>query len=337
MKFRLACLAAVLSALSLSASATELRVITHDSFDLPKPLLADFERQSGVTLTLIKAGDGGAMLNKLILTRANPVADVVYGLDNSLVAKAVTSGVLAPLPAKLAQQPAKAQLPAGLVSVDYGYVTLVYDKAWFAKHQLALPKSLDALTQPAYRNLLVVENAATSSTGQAFLFSTIAAMGEARAFDFWARLRQNGVKVTTGWSEAYNTAFSHNGGDRPIVLSYATDPAAEVFFSKTKLSASPVGTLPLPGAVYRQVEGVGLIKGGHERAAALQFIAFMRSRPVQQALQTSMWMYPVMAGTPAAPVFAFAAEPAAHQTPSAASISAKGAEWVKRWTRVVLK
>lgn len=337
MKLRLTCLAAILSALSLTVSAAELRVITHNSFDLPKPLLADFERQSGVRLSLIKAGDAGEMLNKLILTRANPVADVVYGLDNSLAAKALASGVLDPWQPRAGARAASVELPAGLASVDYGYVTLVYDKAWFARHKLALPASLDDLTRPAYKNLLVVENAATSSTGQAFLFSTIAALGEARAFDFWGRLRQNGVKVTTGWSQAYNTEFSRNGGARPIVVSYATDPAAEVFFSKEKITVPPVATLPLTGAVYRQVEGAGLVHGGQARAAALQFIAFMRSEPVQKALQTSMWMYPVMPGTPRAAVFAHAAEPGAHQTPDAATLRSKGPEWIKRWTRVVLK
>jgi thiamine transport system substrate-binding protein len=337
MKHRLACLAVVLSALSLTAAAAELRVITHDSFDIPKPLLADFEHQSGVKLTLIKAGDAGEMLNKLILTRANPVADVVYGLDNSLAEKALASGVLEPWKPVPGSRAARVELPAGLASVDYGYVTLVYDKTWFAQHRLALPKTLDDLTRPAYRDLLVVENAATSSTGQAFLFSTIAALGEARAFDFWTRLRQNGVKVTNGWSQAYNTEFSRNGGSRPIVVSYATDPAAEVFFSKKKITVSPVATLPLTGAVYRQVEGVGLLKGGHEHASALKFIEFLRSRPVQQALQTSMWMYPVMPGTPMAPVFSYAAEPAANQTPDAATLRDKGPAWVRRWTRVVLK
>jgi thiamine transport system substrate-binding protein len=286
---------------------------------------------------LIKAGDAGELLNKLILTRANPIADVVYGLDNSLVGKAEEAGVIAPYAIKSDGRAARFSLPGGLISTDYGYVTLVYDKAWFAQHRLPLPKSLNDLTQPAYRNLLVVENPATSSTGQGFLFSTIHAMGEERAFAFWRQLRANGVKVVQDWSTAYNTDFSHNGGGRPIVLSYATDPAAEVAFSKVKLTESPVGTLPLPGAVYQQIEGVALIKGGHERAAAEKFIAFMRSKPVQQDLQTQMWMYPVMPDTPLTPVFSFAKEPAAHQTPSAQEIRAKGQGWVKRWTQAVLK
>ncbi|MBV8048502.1 MAG: thiamine ABC transporter substrate-binding protein [Paludibacterium sp.] len=337
MKFRRLCLALSLFGVALGAQADSLRVITHSSFEVSKPLLADFEKQTGIQVELIKAGDAGEMLNKLILTRANPIADVVFGLDNSLAGKAEEAGVIAPSTLKSDGRKARYSLPGGLVSTDYGYVTLVYDKAWFAKHNLPLPKSLADLTLPAYRDLLVVENPATSSPGQAFLFSTIHAMGEERAFAFWRKLRGNGVKVVKDWGIAYNTDFSHNGGGRPIVLSYATDPAAEVAFSKVKITESPVGTLPLPGAVYQQIEGAGLIQGGHERAAAEKFIAFLRSKPVQQDLQTQMWMYPVMQGTPLAPVFSFAKEPAAHQTPSAQEIRAKGQDWVKRWTQVVLK
>ncbi|TDR82889.1 thiamine ABC transporter substrate-binding protein [Paludibacterium purpuratum] len=337
MKFRHLCLAVSLAAAALGAQAEGLRVMTHNAFELSKPLLADFEKQTGVKVELIKAGDAGEMLNKLILTRANPIADVVFGLDNSLAGKAEAAGILEPFAPKSDGRKARYALPGGLISIDYGYVTLVYDKAWFAQHKLALPKSLNDLTLPAYRDLLVVENPATSSPGQGFLFATIRAMGEERAFSFWGKLRGNGVKVVKDWGIAYNTDFSHNGGSRPIVLSYATDPAAEVAYSKVKVNESPVATLPLSGAVYQQVEGAALIKGGHERAAAEKFIAFLRSEPVQKDLQTTMWMYPVMQGTPLAPVFAYAKEPAAHQTPGAAEIRAKGQGWIKRWTQVVLK
>ncbi|WP_028533976.1 thiamine ABC transporter substrate-binding protein [Paludibacterium yongneupense] len=319
------------------AHGDELRVLAHSSFDLPKPLLADFERQAGVKLVIVKAGDAGEMLNKLILTRAHPIADVVFGIDNSLIAKALDAGVIDPYVQKAGARPSHVGLPGGVASVDYGYVTLNYDKAWFAKNHLPLPRTLDDLTRPAYKNLLVVENPATSSPGLAFLLSTISALGEDRAFALWARLRANGVKVSKGWDEAYYTDFSRNGGSRPIVLSYATSPAAEVFYSKEKLTESPTANLPLPGAVFRQVEGVALVKGGGERQAAGKFIDFMRSDAVQKALQTTMWMYPAVDATPVDPALRFAAIPAAHQTPDENTIHRKAAAWVARWTQVVLR
>lgn len=329
--------AAFLAAGLTAAHAADLRVLTHSSFTVPKPLLAQFEKENGVKLRISKAGDAGEMLNKLILTKANPIADVVYGIDNALAPKALAADVLeAGAPAAASRKPV-AELPAPLVPVDYGYVTLNYDKAWFAKNGVALPKTLDDLTQPAYAKLLVVQNPATSSPGYAFLLSTIATLGEDKAFDFWAKLRANGLKVAKGWTEAYYTEFSQNGGKHSIVVSYATSPAAELFYSKTKLAEPPTGSLSLPGAVFRQVEGVALVKGGKNRAAAEKFVDFMRSAPVQTGMQTEMWMFPAEAGVAKSDAFKFAPEPTAFSAPSDADIAAKGAEWVARWTKVVLK
>ena len=145
------------SVLSWAAPPT-LRVLTHASFDVPKPLLDEFEKTAGVKLSIVKAGDAGEMLNKLILTRANPIADVVYGIDNALAGKALAAEVLAPYAGPAATAPSAASLPSPLVPVDFGYVTLNADKVWFAKKGLALPTTLQDLTLPAYKNLLVVQH-----------------------------------------------------------------------------------------------------------------------------------------------------------------------------------
>jgi thiamine transport system substrate-binding protein len=330
-----ACSALLLAGTACLAQAAELRVLTHASFSLPKPLLAQFEKEAGVTLRITKAGDAGEMLNKLILTRANPVADVVFGIDNVLAGKAQAAQVLDPFVGLVGIT--HITLPADLIAVDYGYVTVNYDKAWFAKKGLELPRTLEDLAQLAYARLLVVQNPATSSPGNAFLLATIGALGEAKAFEWWARMRANGVKVSKGWSEAYYTEFSHNGGAHPLVVSYASSPAAEVFFSKVKLTEPPVGSLSIPGGVFRQVEGVALVKGGRERAAAIKFVEFLRSSAVQKSLQTEMWMFPIDAATPRADALRFAAEPDAVDRPSAQAIAEKNAGWVQRWTKVVLK
>lgn len=323
---------------SPAASAQqELRVLVHSSFSLPKPLLAQFEKDAGVKLSIIKGGDGGEMLNKLILTRAQPIADVVFGVDNALVVKAQAANVLEAYSGPASQRPAVVALSGPVVAVDYGYVNLNYDKAWFAKNGLPLPKTLDDLAQPVYRNLLVVQNPATSSPGYAFLLATIAGLGEEAAFDWWGRMRANGVKVAKGWSEAYYTEFSRNGGSRPLVVSYASSPAAEVFYSKEKISEPPTASLFLKGGVFRQVEGVALVRGGQQAEAAGRFIEFMRSPAVQEGLQTTMWMYAAEPRTVRPEVLRHAPEPVVFDNPSPESIAQHGADWVSRWTKVVLK
>ena len=336
-------LAAVCAAtfFSVSATAKDLRVIVHSSFDLPKPLLAKFESEAGVKLKIVKGGDSGEMLNKLILTKKAPIADVVYGIDNAQVIKAKAADVLdaynGSALSKEAQGDSKAEFAGMAVAVDYGFVTLNYDKATVAKRGTPLPKSLEELTQPAYKKWLVVENPATSGPGYAFLLATIAHMGEEKAFEWWKSMRGNGMKVAKGWTEAYYTDFSRNGGAYPIVVSYASSPAAEVFYSKEKLTDSPTASLFLPGAVFKQVEGVALIKGGKQRAEAEKFLEFMRSNDVQEAMQTTMWMFPMQATTKRADVMKYAPEPAKFDSMPAAVIAEKGAGWISRWTKTVLK
>ena len=320
-----------------AASAQELRVLVHSSFSLPKTMLAQFEAQSGIKLGIIKGGDAGEMLNKLILTRAQPIADVVFGVDNTLINKAQVADVLAPYAGPATQRITAVPLEGPVVAVDYGYVNLNYDKAWFARSGLALPRTLDDLAQPAYRDLLVVQNPATSSPGYAFLLATIAGMGEEAAYDWWGRMRANGLKVAKGWSEAYYTEFTRNGGSRPLVVSYASSPAAEVFYSKEKISESPTASLFLKGGVFRQVEGAALVKGGKQAEAGGKFIEFLRSPAVQEALQTTMWMYAAEPRTPRPEVLGHAPEPTAFNNPTQELIAQKGADWVSRWTRVVLK
>lgn len=325
---------------ALAQTVTPLRVLSHGSFDLPKEALAAFEKDAGVKLEIIKAGDAGEMLNKLILTRANPIADVVFGIDNTLAPRAMAAQVLSPYSGPAAQRKAAVSLPPDLVPVDYGYVNLNIDKAWFAKKGLALPTSLADLTQPAYAKLLVVENPATSSPGQAFLLATISGLGEEGGFAWWKAMRANGVKVVKGWSEAYYTEFSRNGGAYPIVVSYTSSPAAEVFYSKEKITEPPTANLFLKGGVFRQVEGVALVKGGNPaaQAAAGRFIEFLRSAPVQQSLQTTMWVFPAEAGAPRVDVIQHhAAEPASFDALKAPLSEAQSKAWLQRWTTTVLK
>ena len=322
---------------SSNATPTPLRVMVHSSFSLPKPLLAKFEADHNIKLQITKGGDAGEMLNKLILTRANPIADVVFGIDNTLAGKAHANDLLAPYTGPAAQRKTNTNIGLNIVPVDVGHVTLNVDKAAFAKTGLELPKSLQDLTRPEYKDLLVMENPATSSTGYAFLLATIASMGENAAFDWWTAMRANGMKVTKGWSEAYYTEFSRNKGAYPIVVSYASSPAAEVYYSKEKLNESPTVNLFLKGGVWRQVEGVALIKGGSNVEAAGKFIEFMRSPAIQEGLQTTMWMLPVDDTIARADVLRHTTEPKSYESLSVQEIEAKGTAWVQRFTRTVLK
>lgn len=341
----------VLAALAIASAAsaqttpalTTLTVITHDSFDVDKKLIAAFETQNRAKVRFIKGGDAGELLNRLILTRRAPIADVVYGLDNSLLPRARQAGILQPY-----RSPALSRVPAAyrlgddglLNTVDYGFVALNYDRAWFEKNKVALPKTLDDLKTPAYAKLTVVQSPATSSPGLAFLLATVNHYGEAGAWNWWRAARAGGMKVTRGWSDAYYKDFTRNGGRYPIVLSYASSPAAEVFyadgFTPTKLPAqAPTGNLFLPGSTYTQLEGVGILKGTKQAALARKFVDFMLGTPVQTDIPTRMWIYPAVKGTLLNPVFTFAQEP--QPTPIKAEVASTPQRLVDAWVTQVLR
>ena len=323
-------LAAVTAVLLMPAvqAQTEVRLAVHKSFSLPKDAFAAFERANDAKVSVIKAGSGNELVNKLVLSRAQPIADAVYGLDNTTVLKAKEGGILA------AAQPPSAAVTAALphaAAVDTGYIAVNYDKAWFAKNKLPLPQSLEDLAKPQYKDLLAMPNPGLSSTGLGFLLANIQGMGEKQAFDWWAKMRANGVKVTKDWSEAYYTEFSRNGGSRPLVVGYASSPAAEVHYGKGKFDTPPTG------GVFRQVEGAAVLNGAKQPALAAKLVQYLQSAPVQKAVPTEMWVYPAVKNTPLPDVFKHARAPQHSDNPSEADIAKNQRRWVSQWIRVVLK
>ena len=321
-----------------------LKVLTHDSFNVSKGVIAAFEQANNVKVEFIKGGDAGAMLNGAILSKAAPLADVMYGVDNTFLGRALGADLFEPYPsAALSSLPTDLRLDPSnrLLPVDYGYVAINYDIAALEAAKLAPPADLRALTRPEWRGKLIVQNPATSSSGLAFLVATVAQFGESGSYtwrDFWRDLRANDVLVTEGWEDAYYTQFSGSSGKgpRPLVVSYATSPAAEVYFSEGKLQTPPTGNV-LAGA-FRQVEFVGILKGTQQRELAQKFVDFMLAKPFQDDVPLQMFVYPASSAATLPDVFkSFAIAPPAAPAISAEAID-KGREgWIAEWTKIVLR
>ncbi len=324
-----------------SAPAT-LNVMTHDSFAASEGVIHQFEQENNVKLNFIKSGDAGAALNRAILSKGSPLADVFYGVDNTFLSRALQediyepyqSPLLADIPAQYKLDPQNRALP-----VDYGDVCMNYDKAYFAQKKLALPQSLQDLTKPEYKGLLVVENPATSSPGLAFLLATIAQFGENGYLQYWKDLRANGVVVVNGWETAYYTDFSGSTGkgSQPMVVSYSSSPVAEVVFAQNPPAEAPTASITAPGTCFRQIEFVGILKGTKQRALAEKFVDFMLSVPFQEDMPLQMFVYPVnkKAQLPE-PFQKFAQIPDQPATMDPALIAKNRDQWIQAWTNTVL-
>ena len=319
-----------------------LSVMTHDSFAASAPVIDSFEKANNVKLVFLKSGDAGAALNKAILTKDAPLADVFYGVDNTFLSRALDSGIYAPYASPLlAQIPAQFKLDSQnrALPVDYSDVCITYDKTYFASHNLPVPVTLEDLAKPAYKDMLVMENPATSSPGLAFLLATITHFGANGYLDYWKLLRASGVVVVDGWETAYYTNFSGSSGHgaQPLVVSYASDPAAEVFNATTKLTDSPVGSMLGTGTCFRQIEFVGILKGTRQLGLARKFVDFMLGLQFQQDMPLQMYVYPVNTAAKLPDVFVkYNQIPAQPALLDPALIASNRDQWIQAWTQAVL-
>ncbi len=304
---------------------TEVVLVTHESFHLPDELIADFEKESGLKLTIRGTGDAGELTNKLVLTKDNPTGDVAFGVDNTFASRALDEGVFEgsdlEWPAGVEQFALTGDDDHALTPVDNGNVCVNIDDTWFESEGVAPPETLEDLTEPAYDGLFVTPAATTSSPGMAFLLSTIAEYGDEWP-DYWERLLDNDVKITGGWTDAYQVDFTQGGGngDRPIVLSYDSSPA----FAPTSSA--------LLDTCFLQVEYAGVLAGSDNPEGGRELVEWLVSPEVQAALPDSMYVFPVVDGTELPAEWAeFAKRPADPYSVDPAEVSANRDDWLREW------
>jgi thiamine transport system substrate-binding protein len=320
-----------------------LTVMTHDSFSASESVIRQFETANNAKVTFLKSGDAGAALNKAILTKQAPLADVFYGVDNTFLTRALQEGIFESYEAKdfsTISQEFQLDYTRKAFPVDYGDVCLNYDRVWFASHETAVPSSLEELTRPEYKNLLVVENPATSSTGLAFLLATVAHFGPQGFAAYWEALRVNGILVEDGWDSAYNADFSGSSGKgpRPLVVSYASSPPAEIVYAEKPPAEAPTASVVAPDTCFRQIEFVGILAGTKHQALARQFVDFLLSRTFQEDMPLQMFVFPVRPDAVLPEVFRqYAQVPTQPARLSADMISAHREEWIQTWAAAVVK
>jgi thiamine transport system substrate-binding protein len=332
-------LIAVFAAGCGGAPASEVTLLTHDSFAISDDVLAEFTAQTGITVTVVRAGDGGAMLNQAILTKDNPIADVLYGVDNTFLSRALSEDLFVPYRAgELRSVPESLREPTSHVTpIDFGDVCLNTDIAGLADLGIDPPHDLLDLVKPEYAGLLVVEDPSTSTPGLAFLLATIGTFGEEGDYtwqDYWADLVANDVLITSGWEEAYNLEFSGGSGtgSRPIVVSYASSPPAEVFFGD--LDEAPTGVVT--EGCFRQIEYAGILAGTGRRTEAMELIDYMLSLRFQEDIPLNMFVFPANTDAALPEVFVDNTTVPEHPvTMPPDRIDANRERWIQEWAEIV--
>jgi thiamine transport system substrate-binding protein len=346
--FQLLSLSALLM-LSVVVSAQDqvVTLVTYDSFSMSEDAVAQFESESGYRLEIVRLTDAGAMVNQAILTQSNPLGDVLYGIDTTFLSRGLNAGLFDVYQAAGLETISEAlRLPDDIDTVTpvaFGDVCLNYDAVWFGANDVAVPDSLIALADPIYEGLLVVENPASSSPGLAFLLATIAEFGEIDDYtwlNYWADLVANDVLVVEGWTEAYYGEFSgaSEDGERPLVVSYASSPPAEVYFADPQPEIAPTGAVVADGTCFRQVEYAGVLSGTDNPEGAQALVDYFLSETFQSELPLQMFVFPVVEDTLLPDVFAeFAALPELPAQVDAELIETNREAWIQAWTQAVLR
>jgi thiamine transport system substrate-binding protein len=316
--------------------------MTHDSFSISEEVVKSFEESNHASVVFLQSGDAGAVLNKAVLTKEAPLADLLFGVDNTFLSRALEADIFEPYESSmLSETPESFKLDDSnrALPVDFGDVCINYDKAYFADNNLTVPQSLEDLTKPEYAGLLVMENPATSSTGLAFLLATVAHFGDSFT-EYWQALKDNGVVVVDGWETAYRTNFSGSsgGGPQPMVVSYGTSPAAEVIFAEMPLDDAPTASILGPDTCFRQIEFVGILKGTQQRLLAEKFVDFMLSKQFQEDVPLQMFVYPANPNAALPEEFTKYAQAPEQPAALAPDVIAENRDaWIQAWTDVVLK
>jgi len=323
---------------SAAAGGPEVVLVTYDAFALPESAAAAFRDRTGATIRVVTSGDSGAMLTKALLSPGAPEGDVLFGVDNTLATRVTAEDLLEPyMPPNADLVPATdrpgGQLDSLLTPIDTAAVCVNADVGALAARGLQPPATMADLADPRYRDLLVVPSPVTSSPGLAFLVGTVARTG-ADWPAYWESLRANGVRIRPSWDDAYQTDYSASGGDRPLVVSYATSPPAEVLFSDGALSEPK--SVVVEDTCVRQVEYAGVLRGAPHPELARQLVEFMLSSEWQSALPSSNFVDPVVPGTPRPPEFErWAARPAAPLDLPVDRIGAERDQWIEQWRTIM--
>ena len=332
---------ALLLGLALAATACSsggpetLTLLTHDSFAISQSTLDAFTEETGIEVALLDGGDAGLMLAQAILTKDNPVADVIFGVDNTFLSRAVEEQITIPYAATALEDLhpfTRLDDTNRFTPIDYGDVCLQYENC-----RLRRPRPERLVLQPVLWRPAGGRGPLDQLAGSGLpaghhrrLPGRMAGLldgAPARKASWWC----------PGWEEAYYGEFSGaSDGDRPIVVSYASSPVAEVVFAAEPIEEP--ATAIVEESCFRQVEFAGILDGTDSRGTAEQFIDFMLSARFQEDIPLNMYVFPALRSAALPPVFlehAVIVDDPLGLDP--AVIAANRDRWIEEWTEIVLR
>jgi len=315
----------------LAAPSQSLIVYTYDSLAGKKSfggrVKALYEKKyPGRKVELVSFPSAGEAVSQLILEGTASKADVIMGVDASMLSKLRTKDLMDKVPKELTRvlrEDLKGEGEELFVPFDYGYVALIYDSR---RTKVVRPtvSLMDLARLPEFRKKIVVQDPTTSSLGSSFLYFTRLVLSESDWKQFWVAMDKQLFRLVPSWSSGYGL-FSDKQVD--FVLSYTTSPA----YHQVNENTDAFRSLFFTEGQFLQWEGIGVIKKSRAVSPAWDFVSVVLSQEAQNDIALTNWMFPARTGVKWPK--AFEKIPVPHKVVSVGKVSeAQRTQWLKEWT-----
>ncbi len=309
----------------------KLVVYVYDSFteELKNNINNYMEKTYSIDVEFITFENTQNMLTQSILEKKNPIADVVIGLDSNSIIELKDEELFIKYKPKNFNPFDESIIidkDFYVTPFDYGYICLNYN----SKELQDIPQTWNDLLNKKYKNQIILINPATSSTGKAFLLSTIAKFGEEGYLEYWKKLNDNILTITSGWTEAYGL---YSNGDAPIVLSYGTSPVYHLMYDKEDFYK----TLMFENSAYAQIEVAGIMKNSKRIPNAQKLLDYIVSVEFQKLIPLNQFMYPVNPEVELPKEFSVAAKGDSILNIDVEKVNKNFEKWLSDWEKIILQ
>jgi iron(III) transport system substrate-binding protein len=246
-----------------AGAKTTLTVYTAVEADDLKKYAARFnEDHADIEIKWVRDSTG-VITAKLLAEKANPQADVIWGLAATSLLVLKPEGLLLPYAPKgldkLDTQFRDKDNPPTWVGMDAWVAALCFNTVEAQKKNLPKPASWKDLTKPVYKGTVVMPNPASSGTGFLDVTSWLQLFGEAEGWKYMDALHQNIGVYTHSGSKPCTMA---GAGEYPIGVSF------EFRAARQKKQGAPIDIVfPSEGSGW-DMEATAIVKGTKNLEAA---------------------------------------------------------------------
>jgi iron(III) transport system substrate-binding protein len=273
-------LALLLPLVTMPAGAAEDRLVIYTAFEENE--LKTFWEQFRKDLPDLAAkasyirGSTGPTMARVEAERANPQADVIWGVFHDYVIAAAKKGLLDPYAAKDSEAIGARFKDRGNLwqGVTLLTVAITTNQKRMAELKLPAPKGWADLLDPKYKGHIVMSNPSTSGTAYLLLASHVARLGEDRAFEYYQALDRNLSQVTKSGGAPGRMAAS---GETPIGV------ALEYEVNIAKKQGAPIDIIFPADGVPWTFEANALVKGAKNPQNARRFLDWAVSKSAMSA------------------------------------------------------